>query len=261
MEFVRGRLFLDAALPDISIVERRAVYNSAMHTLAALHRVNADEVGLSDFGPTSNYYVRQLRRLQAVSQTQAESAPPIERLADAITWFGTHLPEPELSIIHGDYKIDNLLFSQAGAATTEVVAALDWELSTLGHPMADVANFALIYQLPGAHVRAFGGLAGLLGVELGLDATGLPTEAELLEAYCVAAGRPYPEPRWAFFKAFALFRMAVIAQGIASRAARGVASDDRASQGSAAAAAAMLMELCFDYIEQHAAGPTASPRL
>ena len=285
MEFVRGIVFLDATLPKLSIPERRAVYRSAVSTLGALHRIDPDAVGLASYGPSSNYYARQLRRLASVSQAQSEAAPPLHRFGDAVAWLSARLPTPELRIIHGDFKLDNLLFSipppdgarerQAALGPLkvstpvlsapptpqyEVAAVLDWELSTLGHPMADVANFCLMYFLPSGVGQGLGGLSGLLGEDVGLDATGVPTEDEVLRMYCTSAGRSYPEPQWPFFKAFSLLRMAVIAQGVAARAAKGTASDLRATTHAAAAGAALLMELSFGVMEM-ADSDSARPRL
>lgn len=261
MEYCRGRLFLDAALPDLAPHARRAIYESAVLTLAALHSLEPAAVGLGDFGPQSNYYQRQLKRLAAVSQEQASIAPALRHLTEVTAYFEKKMPAPECRICHGDYKLDNLIFAPS---TSEVTAVLDWELSTLGHPLSDVANLCLVYFVPPlSKARAgdekprgmFGGVSGLFGVEVGLDSVGIPTEDELLRMYCVAAGRPYPEPCWAFVRAFVMFKMAVIAQGVSARAARGTASDASASASAAADSAALLMEMALSIAKEEPETP------
>lgn len=252
MEYVQGRMFLDASLPALIPAERRAIYESAVQTLAALHNVKPEAVGLDHFGPQGNYYERQLRRLTSVSLEQATLAPALQNFAKIAAWFDQHMPPTERRICHGDYKLDNMFFARE---SSEVTAVLDWELSTLGHPISDVANFCLIYIVPpldeAPHPGArrprgmFGGVSGLLGLELGLDTVGVPTEEEVLRMYCAAAARPYPEPHWVFAKAFVLVKMAVIAQGVASRALRGTASDLSASASAVAASAALLMDMAL----------------
>jgi aminoglycoside phosphotransferase (APT) family kinase protein len=273
MSSVRGRVFLDAALPGLRPSERRAVYESLVRTLATLHAIDPDAVGLSAYGPrASNYYARQLRRLTAVSHEQAKVASALPRLAQVTSLFEKHLPAPECVICHGDYKLDNVVFAPH---TGDVVAVLDWELSTLGTGISDVANLALVYVVPplegalttlntpallsssdasargvGRPRGMFGGVSGLAGVELGFDSVGVPTEDEMLRMYCSAAGKPYPHPSWAFAKAFVLFKMAVIAQGVAARAASGTASDASASPDSVSASAAVLMEMALEVMTE-----------
>ncbi|WP_332686172.1 phosphotransferase family protein [Bosea sp. (in: a-proteobacteria)] len=214
MERLDGRVFHDTALPGIAPEERRAMYFSMAETLAALHGFDWQGAGLSDFGKPGNYYARQLARWgRQWRETKTQDIPAIDR---AIDWLGAHLDEtPETTIVHGDFRLGNLMFAPDGP---RVVAVLDWELSTLGHPLSDVAFSCLPWH---SSPEMYAGIVGL-----DREALGIPAQAEYLERYCAAAGRTQGPGR--FHLAFSLFRFAVILDGIAARAKTGNAAAENA---------------------------------
>lgn len=212
MERVAGRVFPDAALPQADPAERRALWTGLAQALAALHAVDPAAAGLADFGRPGDYYARQTARW--TRQWQASGAGPIPDLDRLADWLAAHLPEPDdrVSIAHGDFRMGNVMFHPT---EPRVVAILDWELATLGHPLADVAFAGLAWH---TGPDEYGGL-------LGRDraALGLPEEAGFVAAWRKALpGAPAPGP---FHTAFALFRFAVIWAGIADRATAGTAND------------------------------------
>jgi aminoglycoside phosphotransferase (APT) family kinase protein len=216
----------DNALPTVPAGERRAMFGAMAATLAALHELDWRALGLGDFGRPEGYYARQVARWTRQWQAQRfRDLPDLERLA---AWVGEHLPPDEggASLCHGDFRLGNLMFHPT---EPRVIAVLDWELSTIGHPMADLAYSALAWRsLP----AQFQGIAGL-----DLAALGLPAEAEYLAAY-EAARRTPPPVLTPFHHAFAAFRFAVILEGVAARARAGNA---------AAADAALVGELSRDF--------------
>jgi aminoglycoside phosphotransferase (APT) family kinase protein len=218
MEHVEGRIFPDSALASAPAGERRAMYRSAARTLAAIHAVDVDRSGLSDFGRAGNYIERQIARWSRQWElSRIDGIPEVDRL---IRWLQDNRPADagETSLVHGDFRIGNLIFHPQAP---EVVAVLDWELSTLGDPLADLAH-SCVY---GWHIRP-GEYGGLLGLDL--KAEGLPALEEFVAEYQAAAG---PERRMTrFHLAFALFRNAVIFAGIAARARDGNASADNAAE-------------------------------
>ena len=223
MDRVAGRVFATHALPGVDSAERSAMYSSMAQTLAALHRVDPASVGLADFGRPGNYFSRQVARWSRqweASRTRAN--PALERL---IAWLPGHIPEgEETAICHGDFRIGNLMFDPVAP---RVVAVLDWEISTLGHPLADLGFNAMAW-----HTRPdeYGGLAGL-----DLAPLGIPALEDYVACYLRASGRD--EGIAPFHVAFALFRFAVIFEGIAARAAAGnAAADDAAETGKLATA-------------------------
>jgi len=227
MECVPGRVLNDNHLPGMAPHARRAIYLAMADTLATLHTVNWRAAGLADFGREGNYFARQLRRWQqqwALSRTREN--PAIDEL---LHWLHEHLPQDdgETTLTHGDFRLSNLMFHPTEA---RVVAVLDWELSTLGHPLADVAlNTMPWHVLP----QEFGGLRGL-----NLASLGIPCEREYLAHYYARAGRTRPEQQaTAFHRAFAFMRGAVIFEGIAARAAQGNAVAANAAQVGALSAA------------------------
>lgn len=217
MEAVAGRVFPDAALPGLAPAERTAIYQSMSATLARLHRVDWPALGLADFGKAGQYFSRQVARWTKQWQGSRLSAiPEIDHLA---AWLPAHLPpaEDETALAHGDYRLGNLIIHPT---EPRVAAVVDWELSTLGHPLADLAYNCLTYHAAPAE---FGGLMGL-----DLAALGIPSEAELVADYCARAGRPLDlRP---FHLVFALFRFAVILAGVAARAAQGNAAAANAAE-------------------------------
>lgn len=230
MERLPGRVFSECALPDMAPEERRAIYMGMAQAMAALHQVDWAAIGLSDYGRQGSYFSRQLARWSrqwAMSKTREDAA--IELL---IQWLGENLPdESETTISHGDFRLGNLMFHPT---EPRVVGILDWELSTLGHPLADVAFNCMAWRtLP----EEYGGIRGL-----DLQALGIPSEAEYLRHYYKCSGRN--DGVTAFHFAFSLFRMAVIFEGIAARAASGNAASSDAAQvgGLSAAFAARALE-------------------
>ena len=216
MERVPGRVFSDNALPGLEPAERRAIYLAMAETLAVLHRVDWHAVGLGDFGKPGQFFARQLGRWQKqwdLSRTRANRA-----IDELISWLGAHLPEDdETCLAHGDFKLNNLMFH---TSEPRVVAVLDWELSTLGHPLADVAFNTVAWRTLPAE---FGGIRGL-----DLQALGIPTEHEYLAHYYRCSGRNTQATP--FHWAFALMRWAVIFEGIAARAQRGNAAASNAAE-------------------------------
>ena len=217
MERVEGRVFTDCALPELAPNERRAIWMGLADALAAMHAVRPAAVGLEDFGRPGNYFERQIARW--TRQWRASDSAPIPDLDRLVDWLPAHLPPDDgaISIAHGDFRLGNMLFHPT---EPRVVAILDWELATLGHPLADL-GFAVMpwHSAP----DEYGGL-------LGLDqkALGLPSEAEVVARY--RAALPDSAPLLPFHKVFALFRFAVIFVGIADRVRAGNAADAEAAR-------------------------------
>ena len=218
MEHVDGRIFWDPALPDEAPPARASIYDAMNATLAALHSVDPAAVGLSDFGRPGNYFARQTGRwADQYRKSEVERHEPTHEL---IAWLEAEMPEDDGSscIVHGDYRIDNMMFGPPGTANeTRVVALLDWELSTLGHPFADLAYQVMQWQLPNE-----GDMRGLLGVDR--EAAGLPPDDEYVARYCERRGIERPAD-WPFYLAFSFFRIAAILQGVYKRALDGNASN------------------------------------
>lgn len=204
MAFKTGRTFMNGQLPDLAPTERRAIYDGMVDALARLHAVDPAQLGLSDYGKPGNYFGRQVDRwTRQYRAAQTDDLPVVDRL---ITYLAeTVPPQTRVSIIHGDYRIDNLIFAPTAP---DVVAIIDWELSTLGDPLADFAYLAMNWSLPA------GDAAGLDGVDFA--ATGIPTLQAMVDRYCGLTGRDgLPELDWYF--AYNLFRLMGIVQGIKKR--------------------------------------------
>ena len=210
MDFVDGRIFWDPRLPGLSPAERRAMFQSMNTVIAALHSVDYVKLGLAEFGRPGNYMARQVARWSRQYQaSETEEQPAMDRL---IEWLPRHLPtEGEPRIVHGDYRIDNLIYHPT---EPRVIGVLDWELSTIGDPLADFAYHAMAWRVS---PELFRGLAGVDFVALGI-----PNEAEYVAAYCARTGRGRVAD-WEFYMVYSLFRMAAIMQGIAKRAIDGTA--------------------------------------
>ena len=215
MEFVPGRVFMDARLPGLPAADRAAIFDSMNDTIARLHQVDPTALGLADFGRPANYMQRQFARWSR--QYRLSETIPIPAMDRLIEWLPARLPDrDEVRIVHGDLRLDNLLIHPT---EPRVVAVLDWELSTLGDPLSDFANNTLAWWITPEVFR------GLDGVDL--QALGIPSAAEYVAAYNARTGRG-PGPDWDVYVAFNLFRLAAIVQGIAKRSQDGTASDPEA---------------------------------
>jgi aminoglycoside phosphotransferase (APT) family kinase protein len=214
MDFVEGRIFWDPRLPGLTPVERAAMFDEMNRVIAALHRVDYRAVGLEDFGRPGNYIARQVSRWS--KQYQASETEPIEAMNRLIEWLPRHLPPEETpTIVHGDLRMDNMIFHPN---EPRVLAVLDWELSTLGDPLSDLAYHMLTWYL---RPEEFRGMAGS-----DLAALGIPAAELYLARYCERTGRaPIAPDRWNFYLVFNLFRLAAIMQGIAKRVIDGTAAD------------------------------------
>ena len=217
MDYVEGRIFWDPALPGMTPAERTAVFNEMNRVIAALHRVDYRAVGLGDYGKPGSYFARQIDRWS--KQYRASETETIEAMEHLIDWLPQHIPaDDQTCIVHGDFRSDNVIFHPS---EPRALAVLDWELSTLGHPMSDFAYHCLMWRMPPGEFR------GLAGVDV--KALGIPSEPEYVAAYCRRIGRePVPEHEWEYYMAFNLFRLAAIVQGVLARALQGNASNQNA---------------------------------
>ncbi len=236
MEYVRGRVLNDPRLPEQSAAERASLYDELTAVLARLHTVDWKARGLGDFGRPGNYFARQIHRW--TSQYRASETERIEAMERLIVWLPDHVPPAdETTLVHGDYRLGNMLIHPT---EPRIAAVLDWELSTLGHPLADLAYNCLPFRLQHEQFEGFAGEA---------RPAGIPAEEEYVATYCRRAGRA-DIPQWDFYIAFAMFRLAAIAQGIMGRVVAGTANDpnarDRGKRARPLAEAAWaLVELSF----------------
>jgi aminoglycoside phosphotransferase (APT) family kinase protein len=223
MAFMEGRVLWDQALPGLSNADRGAHYDAMNQVLAALHSVDVGAAGLADYGKPGNYFERQIGRWsKQYLASMTESIPEMDRL---IAWLPAHLPasaldNSQVAVVHGDYRLDNLVFHPT---EPRVIAVLDWELSTLGHPLADFSYHCMAWHIPPDTFRGIGGLDHA--------ALGIPSEAEYVRRYCDRTGRSDPAALmadWNFYLAYNLFRLASITQGIARRVVDGIASSAQA---------------------------------
>lgn len=218
MDMVEGRIFWDATFPEVSREDRPAYFDAMNAAIAALHKVDYEAAGLGDFGKPGNYFARQIGRWskQYLGDAEAGRDAGMDRL---IAWLEANIPEgDETSVVHGDFKVDNMIFHPT---EPRVIAVLDWELATLGHPLADFAYHATMYRMPPDIV------AGLAGADLA--SLNIPSEDEYVAAYCARMGRE-SIPNWDFYVAFQFFRLAAIFHGIKGRVARGTAANEKARE-------------------------------
>ncbi len=218
MDYVEGRVLTDIRLSDLPKEERAAYYFGMADGLAALHRVDWRAVGLQTYGKPEAYVARQVNRW--TRQYLASSPEPNADMDQLVAWLAANMPpDEEAVIVHGDFRLGNLMFAPKGPALR---AILDWELSTIGHPLADLGYLCSFYRLPhdGAPFKGLGGLD--------MAALGLPDEQALVARYCQSVGRANPPPNFNFYVAFSLFRSAAIGQGVYDRSRRGNAADARA---------------------------------
>ncbi|RZI78414.1 MAG: phosphotransferase family protein [Variovorax sp.] len=238
MAFVEGRVLWDPALPGSDNTERTAIYDEMNRVIAALHRIDPAAVGLADYGRSGNFFERQIGRW--TRQYQASVIEPIAAMERLIEWLPAHVPpSDETRVFHGDLRLDNMIFHPT---EPRVLAVLDWELSTLGHPLADFAYHALPWRLTAAQFR------GMAGADYA--ALGIPDERSYLNAYCRRTGRAPVDPaHWEFYLAYSMFRLAAILQGILKRAADGTASSAQAKE--TGARARPIAEAAWRQVEAH----------
>ena len=219
MEFKAGTVFWDPALPDMSNAERGAIFDQMNQVLVDLHSVDVDKVGLADYGRPSNYFSRQTDRWS--KQYRASELETIGDMDQLMEWLPQNMPadDGKLVLVHGDFRLDNIMFHPS---EPRPLALLDWELSTLGHPYADLAYQCMQLRLDNDSV-----LAGLGGIYR--QALGLPSEEDYVALYCQRMGLENI-PNWNFYVVFSMFRFAAILQGVAKRAQEGNASSDKASR-------------------------------
>lgn len=238
MEFLNGRVIVDQSLPGFTPTERGAIYTDMNRVMAALHKVDVNAVGLETFGRAGNYFGRQIARWSR--QYQESRSEDISALESLIEWLPAHIPEgDQTTIVHGDYRLDNLVLHPT---EPRAIGLLDWELATLGHPMADFAYHCMSWHIPASLWRGIGGLD--------LKALGIPSEADYIKQYGAATGFEGIE-HWDFYIAYNLFRIAAILQGIARRAQDGTAAAaDAIETGSKAKP---LAEIGWKYAQRYEA--------
>ena len=235
MEYIEGRVLWDPTLAGMTRGERAAHYDELNRVIAALHRIDVGAVGLADYGKPGNYVERQVARWSRQYQAAGgERIPAMDRL---IEWLPRHVPSTEeTAIVHGDYRIDNVIFHPS---EPRVLAVLDWELSTLGHPLSDFAYQVMAWRLAPGQFR------GLKGADFAT--LGIPTEAEYVAAYCRRTGRA-GIPNWEFYLIFNMFRIAAILHGVLARALQGnAASQNALEQGGRAR---LVADVAWDMAQQ-----------
>jgi aminoglycoside phosphotransferase (APT) family kinase protein len=217
MQYVRGRIFWDVRLPDEVPAARAAIYAELARVIAALHTLDVDAAGLADYGRPGAYVARQTRRWS--KQYLASATDSIPTMDALMGWLPEHQPADDASTLcHGDYRLDNLIFHPT---EPRIIAVIDWELSTLGHPLADLAYTCMIYDVDLPH------MGGLKDVDF--EGSGILSESSFLERYAALTGRPAVTD-WAYYKAFSLFRLAAICQGVYQRGLQGNASSEEATR-------------------------------
>jgi aminoglycoside phosphotransferase (APT) family kinase protein len=230
MEFVQGRVLWEQTLPDMTNTQRADIYDAMNRVIAALHTVPFAQRGLADYGRPGNYFERQIGRWS--KQYVASVTQPIPEMDKLMAWLPNNMPasardESKVSIVHGDYRLDNLMFH---ASEPRVLAVLDWELSTIGHPLADFSYHCMAWHIPPGTFRGIGGVD--------VKSLGIPTEDEYIHRYCDRTGLTTPadlKADWNFYLAYNMFRIAAILQGIAKRVEAGTASSAQAKASGAGA--------------------------
>jgi len=218
MEFKQGRIFWDPTLPELDTAERGDIYSEMNRVLGELHALDVDDVGLTEYGKKTDFFARQIHTWS--KQYKAAETRNIAAMERLIEWLPANMPADDgrVSIVHGDYRLDNMIFHPQ---RPEVIALLDWELSTIGHPYADLAYQCMQYHMPRSN-----NLPGLAGVDI--KQLGILNEDEYVAMYCARVGLS-EIPGWNFYLAFSLFRLAAICQGIEKRRQIGTASSDKAA--------------------------------
>ena len=243
MEFMEGRVLWDQALPGMTPAERGAIYDETNRVIAALHKVPYAEHGLGTYGRPGNYFERQIARWG--KQYVTSVTQPIPEMDKLIDWLPTHIPKAAssdalTSIVHGDFRLDNLMLHPT---EPRAIAVLDWELSTLGHPLADFSYHCMAWHIPPGLFRGIGGLDHA--------ALGIPSEADYIRRYCERTGFATPDELaqdWNFYLAYNLFRLAAILQGIGKRAEAGTASSAQAK--ASATGARPLAEMAWSFAQR-----------
>ena len=235
MEYIEGRIFWDNDLPNCRPEERKAIYDHANKTIAQLHNFDYKKIGLSNYGKPGNYFERQISRWSR--QYRASEIEKIEAMEKLMAWLPKNVPHDESSsVVHGDYKLDNLIIHPT---ESRVIAVLDWELSTIGHPIGDFTYNLLSWQMPDLGI----GSTGFHGKDL--KSLGIPSEDEYVDQYCSRTGRTNGISNRDFYSAYNFFRIAAILQGIAGRVRDGTASSSHARVVSRAVAP--LAEIGWSY--------------
>ena len=238
MEFVDGRILWDLDLPQSSNDERRALYDAMNRTIADLHNFDVAGIGLSEFGKPGNYFERQISRWS--KQYAASETATIDAMDRLIEWLPGNIPEDEGSaVVHGDFRLDNMIIHPT---EPRVIAILDWELSTIGHPLGDFTYHLMAWQMPNLGT----GSSGLVGKDLA--SLGIPSEDEYVETYCERTGRDGGIPDREFYAAYNFFRLAAILQGIVGRVRDGTAASAHANR--AAQSVEPLATIGWKYAEK-----------
>ena len=238
MGYVPGRNFWDPTLPGMTPQGRAAIYDEMNRVLVSLHSLDVAAVGLADFGRPGNYFARQIARWS--KQYRASETERIEAMEQLLTWLPAHIPPgDETTLVHGDYRLDNLIFH---GSEPRILAVVDWELSTLGHPLADLSYHVMAWRVPGGENRGLG--------SIDFAALGIPTESQYVAAYCRRTGRAGVDPDvWEFCMAYNMFRIACIRQGILRRIVDGTAASRHARE--AGSRARETAELAWAQVESH----------
>jgi aminoglycoside phosphotransferase (APT) family kinase protein len=239
MDYVEGRVFWDPTLPDMTPSARGAIFDELNRVIAALHRTDHAALGLADYGRPGNYFVRQIDRW--TKQYRASETEKIEAMDNLIAWLPAHVPaDDETSIVHGDYRLDNVIFHPT---EPRILAVLDWELSTLGNPLGDFAYHMMQWRLGSSTYQR-----GLADIDFAKE--GVPDEAQYKATYCKRTGRA-DIPNWDFYMVYNLFRLAAILQGIMGRVVEGNASSENAREQGARAK--LLAQAGWDLVKQSGA--------
>jgi aminoglycoside phosphotransferase (APT) family kinase protein len=249
MEFMQGRVLWDQKLEGMTPAQRGQIYDEMNRVIAALHTVDFAARGLANYGKPGNYFDRQIGRWSKQYKMSADGAgpmsQPIDEMERLVEWLPAHIPaaardESKVAIVHGDYRLDNLMFH---ASEPRIIAVLDWELSTLGHPLADFSYHCMAWHIPHGSFRGIGGLDH--------ESLGIPAEDDYIRRYCERTGLTTPDALkadWNFYMAYNLFRIAAILQGIAKRVETGTASSAQAE--ASGASARPMAQLAWQFAQQ-----------